>query len=166
MGDRGVGKARLGKEPEGEPAQLGEARRGLAAGGPTRLSAMSQLPRDAFELLLDLLAEALSRKLTPDDEVTATSADGSIELHMTPTADGALARIETIDGALTGRRVALVVLPEAGDYVDGLVDTLELAGADVTGTVRFTDRFVQPAQRRVRAEVARIELGDFFRDLP
>lgn len=52
-----------------------------------------------------------------------------------------------LDGALTGRRVALVVLPEAGDYVDGLVDTLELAGADVTGTVRFTDRFVQPAQR-------------------
>lgn len=100
--DRSAEKARLAKEADSEAAQLAEARRWLAAGGPTRLSALGRLPRDVFDLLLDLLAEALSRKLTPDDEVTATSADGGIEIRMTPTGDGALASIETGDGTLTG----------------------------------------------------------------
>jgi hypothetical protein len=52
-----------------------------------------------------------------------------------------------LDGALTDRRIALVVLPEADDYADDLVEMLELAGADVTGTIGVTDRFVQPAHR-------------------
>jgi uncharacterized protein (TIGR02677 family) len=100
--DRSAEKARLAKEAASEAAQLAEARRWLAAAGPTRLSTLGELPRDAFDLLLDLLAEALSRKLTPDEEVAATSADGSIEIRMTPTGDGALATIVTSDGALTG----------------------------------------------------------------
>ena len=100
--DRSAEKARLAKEAESEAAQLAEARRWLTAAGPTRLSTLGQLPRDAFDLLLDLLAEALSRKLTPDEEVEATSADGSIEVRMTPTGDGATATIVTSDGALTG----------------------------------------------------------------
>jgi uncharacterized protein (TIGR02677 family) len=100
--DRSAEKARLAKEAETEAAQLATARRWLTESGPTRLSALSRLPRDAFDLLLDLLAEALSCKLTPDDEVSASSADGSIEIRMTPTGDGALARIETNDGALIG----------------------------------------------------------------
>lgn len=100
--DRSAEKARLAKEAESEAAQLAEARRWLAAAGPTRLSTLGQLPRDAFDLLLDLLAAALSHKLTPDDEVEATSADGSIEIRMTPTGDGALATVETSDGTLTG----------------------------------------------------------------
>jgi hypothetical protein len=52
-----------------------------------------------------------------------------------------------LDGALTGRLVTVVVLPDADDYATALVGTLELAGAEVAGTVRVTDRFVQPGQR-------------------
>lgn len=100
--DRSEEKARLAKEAESEAAQLAAARRWLAVAGPTRLSRLGQLPRDAFDLLLDLLAEALSRKLRPDEEVEATSVDGSIEIRMTPTDDGALATIMTTDGTLTG----------------------------------------------------------------
>ncbi|MBW3605705.1 MAG: TIGR02677 family protein [Actinobacteria bacterium] len=100
--DRSEEKARLAKEAEVEAAQLAQARQWLAAAGPTRLSTLGELPRDAFDLLLDLLAEALSRKLTPDEPVDATSADGSIEIRMVPTGDGASATIATSDGALTG----------------------------------------------------------------
>lgn len=49
-----------------------------------------------------------------------------------------------LDGSLAGRRVALVVLPEAEGYAADLADTLDLAGAVLTGTVHVTDRFVQP----------------------
>jgi hypothetical protein len=52
-----------------------------------------------------------------------------------------------LDGALANRRVGMVVLPEAEDYAGPLAAMLELAGADITGTVVFTERFVQPAHR-------------------
>lgn len=52
-----------------------------------------------------------------------------------------------LDGTLSGRRVAMVVLPEAGDYAEQLAGMLELTGATITGTVRVTDRFAQPAHR-------------------
>lgn len=100
--DRSVEKARLAEAAEAEAAQLARARGWLADVGATRLSMIGQLPRDTFDLLLDLLAEALSRKLTPDEEVMATSADGSIEIRMAPVGGGATATIATSDGALTG----------------------------------------------------------------
>jgi hypothetical protein len=52
-----------------------------------------------------------------------------------------------LDGTLTGRRVAMVVLPEAEAYAEQVTGTLELAGAELTYTVWLTDRFVQPAHR-------------------
>jgi uncharacterized protein (TIGR02677 family) len=100
--DRSVEKARLASAAEAEAAQLAAARQLLATTGPTRLSALGELPRDAFDLLLDLLGEALARKVTPDEEVVATSADGSVEIRMAPTGDGRTATIATSDGALTG----------------------------------------------------------------
>lgn len=54
---------------------------------------------------------------------------------------------QLLDGALAGRRVALVVLPEADAYVEDLSESLELAGAELTETLHLTDRFVQPAHR-------------------
>lgn len=50
-----------------------------------------------------------------------------------------------LSDTLAGRRVAVVVLPEAGDYAADLLSTLQAAGAEVTGTLQVTDRFVQPA---------------------
>ncbi len=100
--DRSAEKARLAEAAEAEAAQLAAARHRLAATGPTRLSALELLPRDAFDLLLDLLAEALSRRIAADEEIVATSADGSVEIRMAPTSDGVTATITTGDGALTG----------------------------------------------------------------
>jgi uncharacterized protein (TIGR02677 family) len=100
--DRSADKARLAAAADAEAAQLAAARHVLTAAGSTRLSLLAALPRDAFDLLLDLLGEALARVVTPGEQVVATSVDGSIEIHLTPTGDGATATIETRDGALTG----------------------------------------------------------------
>src|SRR5690606_30462555 len=48
---------------------------------------------------------------------------------------------------LPNRRVTVVALPEATEYADQLVERLKLTGAEITGTVRLTDRFAQPAHR-------------------
>lgn len=52
-----------------------------------------------------------------------------------------------LDGTLTGRRVGVLVTPAGRDYAEGVVDKLELAGASVTGTVTFTDKFTHPQHR-------------------
>src|SRR5690606_23810562 len=50
-------------------------------------------------------------------------------------------------GTLTGRRVGLLVTPAGRDYVEGVAEKLELAGATVTGTVAPTDKFSHPQHR-------------------
>lgn len=50
-------------------------------------------------------------------------------------------------GSLTGRRVALLVLPGGEDYAQGMADTIELADATVTGTVTLTEKFSHPQHR-------------------
>lgn len=47
-------------------------------------------------------------------------------------------------GKLATRRVAVVSLPSAARYVDGVVEMLGKAGAKVTGRVEITDRFTDP----------------------
>lgn len=49
--------------------------------------------------------------------------------------------------ALTGRRVAVVVLPDGEEYGDGVAEMLGLAGATVTATIQVTDKFTHPAHR-------------------
>jgi hypothetical protein len=52
-----------------------------------------------------------------------------------------------LDGQLAGQRVALLVLPGGEDYADGVAETLDLAGASLTGQVRLTDKFTHPQHR-------------------
>lgn len=52
-----------------------------------------------------------------------------------------------LDDTLTGRRVALVVLPGGEEYRDGVSEMLALAGANITATIQVTDRFTHPAHR-------------------
>lgn len=52
-----------------------------------------------------------------------------------------------LDGTVTGRRVALVVLPTGEEYAEGVADMLALGGATVTGTVQVTNKFIHPAHR-------------------
>jgi hypothetical protein len=60
-----------------------------------------------------------------------------------------------INGKLAGRRVLVVVLPTAGDYVDGVVSMLTVAGAKVTARVTVRDKFFDPAN-----DVELLELAD------
>lgn len=100
--DRSAARARLQAVAAAERAQLTAARVALTALGHCRLSAIGELPPDAFELLLDLLSEALSRQATPTSAVEATSADGSMLVRLRPITGAPPARIRTRDGTLVG----------------------------------------------------------------
>ena len=59
-----------------------------------------------------------------------------------------------ISGKLAGRRLLVVVLPTAKDYVDGVVSMLTTAGAKVTARVTVQDRFFDPANNVELLELA------------
>jgi uncharacterized protein (TIGR02677 family) len=98
--DRTAEKAALARLLDEETAQIEAARRRLAPGRPVRLSELGALGRAEFDLLLDLLGEAVARRARPSDTIEATSSDGSLMLRLEPPADGAEAVLETAGGAL------------------------------------------------------------------
>lgn len=100
--DRSREKGMLARMAEEEAAQLAEARRRLATDGPTRLSEMESLDRETFGLFLDLLGEALARKVRPNERARAVAADGTLEIALVPTGDGRTATIRTAWGDLRG----------------------------------------------------------------
>jgi hypothetical protein len=48
---------------------------------------------------------------------------------------------ELLGGKLAGRRVAVVSLPDTGDYTPGVIQMLQVAGATVTARVTVQDKF-------------------------
>lgn len=52
-----------------------------------------------------------------------------------------------LEGELTGRRITPLVLPGGEEYADGVVETLRMAGAQVGGQVRLTEKFTHPQHR-------------------
>ncbi len=100
--DRSAEKALLAVQMETETTQTAAARRLLATGRRWRLSDLDTLDPTAFGLFLDLLGDALARKVLPVDVVDTVSADGSLAIHLEPTADGVIAVIEASAGSLTG----------------------------------------------------------------
>lgn len=101
--DRTAEKAELARQSAREAEELEAARQGLATGRRVRLSELSELDRGAFRLFLDLLGQALTQKLDPNEAVCVSSTDGSLELVLEPTDDERIATITTRDGELTGR---------------------------------------------------------------
>lgn len=100
--DRTAEKALLAARTASEAAQIAAARARLATGGRVRLSALGDLDPVAFGLFLDVLGDALTRKVRPTDRVETRSADGTLEIFMEPTEDGGTAIITTSSGALSG----------------------------------------------------------------
>lgn len=49
-----------------------------------------------------------------------------------------------LSGKLASRRILLVVLPSGREYVEGVTQTLRMAGASVTGRLDVQDKFVNP----------------------
>ncbi|MGE0713700.1 MAG: TIGR02677 family protein [Planctomycetota bacterium] len=104
--DRSAEKARLAERAAEEARQLEAARRRLATGRRLRLGELhlelGSLEPRAFDLFLDLLGQALSRKVSADAAVVAASTDGSLEVLLEPVGDGSEAVIETSQGTLRG----------------------------------------------------------------
>ncbi len=92
----------LARLAEAENAQIEAAKQTLARNEPLLLSDFESLDDTAFELLLDLLGEAMSARISSSVSVEATSTDGSLTIRLEPFALDRQARIQTSSGAITG----------------------------------------------------------------
>lgn len=100
--DRAEAKAFLARLAVQEAEQISRAQARLGTGRRIRLSELGSLERLEFDLLLDLLGEALGARVDPSAGVETTSSDGTLHLLLEPTGDGATATLETADGTLSG----------------------------------------------------------------
>lgn len=105
--DRSQEKAILVNAMAEEVQQIRAARQRLATGRPVRLSELGFLRDPEFALLLDLLDEALTRKIRPADVIETTSSDGTLAIRLWP-ADGR-ATIDTEGGQFSGQDHFLVI---------------------------------------------------------
>jgi uncharacterized protein (TIGR02677 family) len=125
--DRTADKRRLAALAAEEAEQIEKARLRLATGETTRLSEFSELDRNEFHLLLDLLGKALGEQRKPTEEVVTTSGDGSMQIVLNRTPDKTIACIQTSDGLFSGcdhfvRITDLTKLPEAAERFLDQVD--------------------------------------------
>lgn len=116
--DRSEGKRLLAERARQEAEQAERARHRLATGHRQRMSDIGRLDPDEFGLLLDLLGEVFTRRINASETIAAHSSDGSLEIRLEPTGDGAQARIETSLGTLHGPD-QFVTIAEAGKVVRG-----------------------------------------------
>lgn len=99
----------LSRQLAEESNQARAARRLLATGEPVRLSAVGRLEPAPFALFLRLLGDVLGASVDPDREITTLSGDGSLRISMSPLNPETRARIETPDGAFSGRDYLLCI---------------------------------------------------------
>jgi uncharacterized protein (TIGR02677 family) len=111
--DRSKERAFLEQSAIEEAEQIRHARLRLASGRRVRLSEMDRLDPVEFSLLLDLLGEAMVRRIKPTEPVTTHSSDGSLQIELTPTGDDRSAQIRTSLGTLTGRDQFVVIRESA-----------------------------------------------------
>ena len=107
--DRSRGKALLAELARAELAQAAAARRQLCTDGPARLSTLATLDPSAFALFLDLLGAALAMAVDPRRPVTATTADGSLEIELGPVDGDGIAEVVTSSGVLRGPDRAVTI---------------------------------------------------------
>jgi len=84
--DRTAEKTALARLLDLEAAQFEAARRRLASGRRLRLSELAALGRAEFDLLLDLLGEAIGARPGPDGVIETSSTDGSLLIRLEPPA--------------------------------------------------------------------------------
>lgn len=116
--DRSADKALLARQAHDEAAQLAAARSQLVTDGPVRLSELADLDRNAFGLFLDLLGEALAVHAATHEPVRVTSADGGLEIALTPTGDDRVATVRTSDGVLSGPDHVVEIIDLAGPVTE------------------------------------------------
>ena len=103
VADRSSARQHLAREIAAERAQTEEIRRKLATGFPARLRDMAEFGNQEFSFFLGLLGEALAAGPPgADGTIQTITTDGSLQVTLEPTADGAIAEIATPDGTLRG----------------------------------------------------------------
>jgi uncharacterized protein (TIGR02677 family) len=100
--DRTNEKKKLAIAAHQEAMRILSAQSRFAAGQRLRLSDLSQLETNAFDLFLDLLGESVAAKVFPGDTAEVLSNDGSLKVKLEPTGDGQLAVIHTPEGVFSG----------------------------------------------------------------
>jgi len=111
IADRSADRARLAALVAAERAQTEAARVRLATGRPTRLGEIGRLDREEFALFLRLLGEALSAGPPgPDGTVQTITADGSVEVTLTPLPGAGTVELHTPDGVLYGLDHEIVIV--------------------------------------------------------
>jgi uncharacterized protein (TIGR02677 family) len=100
--DRTAEKEKLAAASREETQRLLNAQRRFGAGNRIRLSEMEYLETSEFELFLDLLAEAVSARISPAEAVEILSGDGCLRIRLEPTNDGREALIMTEEGTFSG----------------------------------------------------------------
>ena len=100
--DRSAEKAKLAAACHDDALRLLNAQRRFGTGSRIRLSELAHLETSEFELLLDLLGEAVSARVSSVDAVEIVSGDGSLRVKLEPTGDNREALILTADGTFSG----------------------------------------------------------------
>jgi uncharacterized protein (TIGR02677 family) len=109
--DRSMERECLARQVAAEREQTELARRRLATGRPAKLSELGTLDSREFGLFLRLLGEALSAGPPgPDGLIRTVTADGSLEITLTPLDDGTVAAIVTSEGTMHGPDHELTIL--------------------------------------------------------
>ncbi|MDG4798394.1 copper transporter [Micromonospora sp. WMMD1082] len=59
-----------------------------------------------------------------------------------------------LPGTLTGKRVLMLTTPTGRDHAEGVLNMLQLAGADLTGRIDLQDKFINPENNNNLLELA------------
>jgi uncharacterized protein (TIGR02677 family) len=100
--DRTADREKLAAATHEEALRILKAQTRFGTGRRIRLSELEHLETGEFDILLDLLGEAVSARVFSNEIVEILSADGSLSVRLEPTDDGREAIIITNDGMFSG----------------------------------------------------------------
>lgn len=128
--DQSKAKSELARLEADEAEQIERAQRQLASGRPMRLSDFGLLDPATFNLLLDLLGEALATRTDPRQPAEAASMDGALLIRLGPAEEAdRCAEIVTSDGVLRGPDCEITIwYAHEAPSVEPLTET-ELVGS-------------------------------------
>jgi uncharacterized protein (TIGR02677 family) len=116
--DRTADKEKLAAATHEEALRLLRAQNRFGTGRRIRLSELEQLETGEFDMLLDLLGEAVSARVFPNEAVETLSPDGSVSVRLEPTDDGRNATILTSDGIFSGPDQWIQIHPISTETVE------------------------------------------------
>lgn len=100
--DRTADRERLAAATHEEALRILKAQSRFGTGHRIRLSELEHLETGEFDILLDLLGEAISARVFSNEAVETLSADGSLSVKLEPIDDGRDAMISTAEGIFSG----------------------------------------------------------------